>query len=66
MGNLFWLDYTIIAAVGLLVVLVLYLSFRDSRKRKSSGCSGACSSCSYACDTKMKSKEESACNKARG
>ncbi|MBN1892042.1 MAG: FeoB-associated Cys-rich membrane protein [Clostridiales bacterium] len=52
MGDLFWLDYLILIGVGLLVVVVLFFSFRDSRKRKSSGCSGHCDSCSYSGDIK--------------
>ncbi|NLO61955.1 MAG: FeoB-associated Cys-rich membrane protein [Clostridiaceae bacterium] len=49
MDNLFWLDYMILAAVGLLVAVVLLFSLRDSRKRKTSGCSGKCGACSLSC-----------------
>ncbi|MDD4095355.1 MAG: FeoB-associated Cys-rich membrane protein [Oscillospiraceae bacterium] len=59
MGDLFWLDYTIIAAIGLLVVLVFYFSIRDSRKRKSAGCSGGCGACSYSCDARLEPQKGS-------
>lgn len=59
MGDLFWLDYLILAGIGLLVAAVLFFSFRDSRKRRSSGCSGHCDSCSYSGDIKRgKSTDE--------
>lgn len=53
MGGLIWLDYLILAAVGLLVVAVLFFSIRDSKKKKSTGCSGGCGSCSYSCNAGM-------------
>jgi|GEM_PF-2366068 len=58
MGNLFWLDYTILAAVGLLVAMVLYFSIRDSRKRKSAGCSGGCGACSYSCNARLEPQKD--------
>lgn len=45
MDTLMWLDYLIISVVGLIVLSVLYFSFRKSRKYKSKGCSGNCAFC---------------------
>lgn len=49
MGNLQWLDYIILATVGLLVITVFYSYYRTSRKKKVSGCSGSCGACSSSC-----------------
>gem|GEM_PF-3420285 len=57
MGVLSLIDYFILATIGLMVIGVLYLSHRSSRKNKSH-CSGGCGSCKMACD--IRSVESSA------
>ncbi|HHT76870.1 MAG TPA: hypothetical protein GXZ67_03135 [Clostridiaceae bacterium] len=51
MGALSFIDYFILATIGLMVIGVLYLSHR-STKKKSSNCSGGCGSCKMACDVR--------------